>query len=86
VVDASRELKWATDQATTWEELERASQRFALEKELHIRVSAFYSSIREGITRSSHLTVRQWLSTQPYQAQREFGLQAIENIKKGIWR
>ncbi len=29
VVDASRELKWATDRATTWAELERASQRFA---------------------------------------------------------
>jgi hypothetical protein len=29
VVDASRELKWATDRATTWEELEHASQRFA---------------------------------------------------------
>ncbi|WP_395823096.1 hypothetical protein [Archangium minus] len=27
--DASRELKWATDRATTWEELERASRRFA---------------------------------------------------------
>jgi hypothetical protein len=29
LVDASRELKWATDRATTWEELERASKRFA---------------------------------------------------------
>jgi len=29
VVDASRELKWATDRATTWEELEHASKRFA---------------------------------------------------------
>jgi hypothetical protein len=29
VVDASRELKRATDRATTWEELEHASQRFA---------------------------------------------------------
>jgi hypothetical protein len=29
LVDASRELKWATDRATTWEGLERASKRFA---------------------------------------------------------
>jgi hypothetical protein len=29
LVDASRELKWATDRATTWEELKVASQRFA---------------------------------------------------------
>ena len=29
LVDASRELKWATDRATTWQELELAGQRFA---------------------------------------------------------
>ncbi|MDC0709219.1 hypothetical protein POL68_12170 [Stigmatella sp. ncwal1] len=29
VVDASRELKWASDRATTWEELKHASKRFA---------------------------------------------------------
>jgi hypothetical protein len=29
VVDASRELKWATDRATTWGALEHASKRFA---------------------------------------------------------
>ncbi|SEU38786.1 hypothetical protein [Stigmatella erecta] len=29
LVDASRELKWVTDRSTTWEELERASERFA---------------------------------------------------------
>ncbi|MBZ4416300.1 hypothetical protein [Myxococcus sp. RHSTA-1-4] len=57
-----------------------------LDKGLHTRVSAFYSSIREGITRSPRLTVRQWLSTQSYEAQRDFGLLAIENIRKGIWR
>jgi hypothetical protein len=58
----------------------------ALDKELHARISAFYSSIRDGITRSSSLTVRQWLSTQSYEAQREFGLRAIENIRDGVWR
>jgi hypothetical protein len=29
LVDASRELKWATDRATTWKELESAGQHFA---------------------------------------------------------
>ncbi|MCY1076534.1 hypothetical protein OV287_18820 [Archangium sp. miwbw1] len=57
----------------------------ALDKDLHDRISAFYSSIRDGITRSSSLTVRQWLSTQSYEAQREFGLRAIENIRDGVW-
>ncbi|AFE05627.1 hypothetical protein COCOR_04095 [Corallococcus coralloides DSM 2259] len=55
-----------------------------LDKALHIDVSAFYSSIRREIT-GSPLTVRQWLSTQSYAAQRDFGLQAIENIGKGLW-
>ncbi len=58
----------------------------ALDKNLHDRISAFYSSIRDGITKSSTLTVRQWLSTQSYEAQREFGLRAIENIRDGVWR
>ncbi|OJH37026.1 hypothetical protein BON30_31585 [Cystobacter ferrugineus] len=58
----------------------------ALDKALHDKVSAFYSRIRPIITRSTRLTVRQWLGTQSYEAQREFGLLAMENIRKGIWR
>nr|WP_225413031.1 hypothetical protein [Stigmatella hybrida] len=55
-----------------------------LDKILHTDVSAFYSSIRRDIT-GSPLTVRQWLSTQSYEAQRDFGLLAIKNIGKGLW-
>ncbi|AKF81770.1 hypothetical protein MFUL124B02_22895 [Myxococcus fulvus 124B02] len=55
-----------------------------MDKALHTDVSAFYSSIRRDITGSS-LTVRQWLSTQSYRAQRDFGLMAIENVAKGLW-
>jgi len=57
----------------------------ALDKALHDLVSAFYSSKKPRIT-NSDLTVREWLSTQSYQAQRDFGLLAIENIGKGLWR
>jgi hypothetical protein len=57
-----------------------------LEEALHTRVSAFYSSIRERITGSDTLTVRQWLSTQSYDAQRDFGLVAIQNIRTGVWQ
>ncbi len=57
-----------------------------LEKELHTRISAFYSSIQKELTGSSKLTVRMWLGTQSYEAQRQFGLRAIENIKRGFWR
>ncbi|HYO55036.1 hypothetical protein [Archangium sp.] len=56
-----------------------------LEKPLHDRVSALYSSVEENITRSANLTVRQWLDTQSYEAQRKFGLLAIENVRNGIW-
>jgi len=151
VVDASRELKRATDKATTPEELVHAGQRFAnrvgpgaawllggssgggltgghqpgehwtgerggrcrrhhrhlpachggrhggsgngrrgslsrCRFRLHTQLSAFYSRKRFFITNSENLTVREWLSTQSFEAQRQFGLQAIENIRKGIWR
>ncbi|WP_404373393.1 hypothetical protein ACIHQR_19400 [Corallococcus coralloides] len=56
-----------------------------LDKALHSRISAMYSTVRYDITHSFTHTVRQWLSTQSYEAQREFGLLAIENVKKGIW-
>ncbi len=57
-----------------------------LEEGLHVDVSAFYSSKQEFITGSSSLTVRQWLNTRSYEAQRQFGLRALENVKSGIWR
>ncbi|QRK06784.1 hypothetical protein JQX13_43090 [Archangium violaceum] len=57
-----------------------------LDEGVHIDVSAFYSSKQEFITGSPGLTVRQWLNTQSYEAQRQFGLRAIENIRSGTWR
>ncbi|HYO72663.1 MAG TPA: hypothetical protein VEU33_41970 [Archangium sp.] len=66
------------------EALQNTENVIALDKTLHEKVSAFYSSIQWGITRS-RLTVRQWLSLQSYEAQREFGLRAIDKIRKGIW-
>jgi hypothetical protein len=57
-----------------------------LDKALHTRVSAFYSSKRRFLTGTDALTIRQWLSTQSYETQRAFGLRAIENVRKGIWK
>jgi hypothetical protein len=37
------------------------------------------------MTQSFTQTVRQWLSTQSYEAQRDFGLLALDNLKKRIW-
>ncbi|MGZ3457021.1 MAG: SitA5 family polymorphic toxin [Archangium sp.] len=56
-----------------------------LDKGIHTRLSSLYSSIQRDITGSSTLTVRQWLSTQSYEAQRKFGLIAIEKVTKGFW-
>lgn len=67
------------------EALHNTENIIALDKTLHDKVSAFYSRIRFSITRSTRLTVRQWLGTQSYEAQREFGLLAMENIKNGVW-
>jgi hypothetical protein len=67
------------------EALQNTENVIALDKALHDKVSAFYSRIRFFVTRSTKLTVRQWLGTQSYEAQREFGLLAMENIKNGVW-
>jgi hypothetical protein len=56
-----------------------------LDTGIHKDVSRLYSAIRPGITNSRTLTVRQWLSTQSYEAQRAFGLKAIENVRNGVW-
>ena len=56
-----------------------------LDMATHRQVSALYSSIRPDITGSTTQTVRQWLSTQSYDASRSFGLRSLENIQKGAW-
>jgi hypothetical protein len=67
------------------EALHNTENVIAMDKALHTKVSSLYSSIYLRITGSSTLTVRKWLSTQSYEAQRAFGLLAIENVRKGIW-
>ncbi|WP_199724155.1 hypothetical protein [Corallococcus sp. AB011P] len=56
-----------------------------LDKALHSEVSGLYSSIRYRITGSETMTIRQWLSTQSFEAQRAFGLRAMENVRNGVW-
>ncbi|NNC05368.1 hypothetical protein HJC10_21250 [Corallococcus exiguus] len=57
----------------------------ALGKDVHSGVSSLYSSKRPRLTNSETLTVRQWLSTQSFEAQRDFGLVAIQHVTRGIW-
>ena len=67
------------------EALHNAENVIPLDETLHRRVSAFYSTKQPDLIGTSSLTVRQWLSTQSYQAQRDFGLLSIENVRKGMW-
>ncbi|HVG61203.1 MAG TPA: hypothetical protein VNA24_21770 [Hyalangium sp.] len=71
------------------EQTERNLQRFgphalhntenviAINEKIHRRISAYYSSKDPRFT--GGLTVRQWLSGQSLQAQREFGLEVLRN-------
>ena len=56
-----------------------------LEKNLHTRISAFYSSKNFDITNSYSLTVREWMRTQSYEAQRSFGLLVLQKVRGGEW-
>ena len=67
------------------EALHNTENVMALDETLHSRLSALYSMKFFRITSSRTWTVRQWLSTQSYEAQREFGLLAIENVRSGVW-
>jgi hypothetical protein len=67
------------------EALHNTENVIALDKTLHTDMSRLYSSIYWRITGSHTLTVRQWLSTQSYEAQRAFGLLALNNVRNGVW-
>ncbi|QRO00743.1 hypothetical protein JRI60_17780 [Archangium violaceum] len=67
------------------EALQNTENITALDKTLHADVSRLYSSIRYDITGSSTSTVRKWLSSQSYEAQRAFGFLAIKSVQSGIW-
>lgn len=67
------------------EALHNTENVIPLGKNLHERVSAFYSSKNFDITGSYSLTVREWIRTQSYEAQRSFGFLVIKKISGGAW-
>jgi hypothetical protein len=67
------------------EALHNTENVIPLEKRLHTKVSAFYSTKRPDVTGSYSLTVREWIRTQSYEAQRSFGLLAIKRVRSGDW-
>ncbi|WNG29908.1 hypothetical protein F0U62_42290 [Cystobacter fuscus] len=67
------------------EALHNTENVIPLRKDLHSRVSAFYSSKNFDITGSYGLTVREWIRTQSYETQRSFGMIVIRKIASGEW-
>lgn len=51
-----------------------------LDAAVHTKISGFYSSIRPQVTGSSSLTVREWLSSQAFEAQEKFGQQILKQF------
>jgi hypothetical protein len=47
---------------------------------IHQRVTAFYNSIQPDITGSTTLKVRDWISTQSFEAQWQFGVDVISRF------
>jgi hypothetical protein len=48
-----------------------------LEASVHQRVSAYYSSIRPF---TGGVRVREWLASQPFEVQRAFGFQVLQDL------
>ena len=54
-----------------------------LDAETHLKVSAHYSTKDPDVTQSQ-LTIRQWLRTQSYERQREYGLRYLKSLGVNI--
>jgi hypothetical protein len=59
------------------EKIHNTSNLIKLSKDIHIRISGYYSSIQPF---TSGLTVRQWVGTQDYQGQYSFGIETLNRF------
>ncbi len=44
---------------------------------IHQEISNFYSSVQPDLTKSSDITVREWIGTQSFEEQQDFGIRVI---------
>jgi RHS repeat-associated protein len=63
--------------------LQNTQNLVPIDRILHRRISALYSSIRPDITGSTSQTVRQWLSSQSYQNQMVCGHRILSHVLSG---
>jgi len=65
------------------ESIHSTENEVVLDKDLHTKINRLYSSKRVDITETNTMTVRQWLSTQGFEAQRRFGLRILKLVLAG---
>jgi hypothetical protein len=58
------------------ESLHNTQNVIRIETDIHRRISGYYSSKMPG----TNMTIRQWLSTQSFDTQREFGMEVLRNF------
>ncbi len=51
---------------------------------LHSKVTGFYNSLQPNVTNSTSMTIRQWLSTQSFDAQYKFGVDTLLQFAKEL--
>ena len=49
---------------------------------MYYKITGYYNSIRPAVTGSTEMTVREWISTQSFEKQYEFGQEVIQNVIK----
>lgn len=54
--------------------------------ELNQAVANFYSRKNIRITGDGYSSVREWMNTKSFEEQHRFGLKALENVRKGLWK
>jgi hypothetical protein len=64
--------------------LQTTDNLIPLSTPLHQRISGFYSSIRPDVTGSLTPTVRQWVSTQGFEAKAQFGQSILSKVISGV--
>jgi len=64
--------------------LQNTNNLVPLNTTLHRQISGFYSSIRPDVTGSTTLTVRQWVSSQSFDTQMQFGQEILNKVLGGI--
>lgn len=47
---------------------------------IHQEITNFYNSVQPALSDSSDITVREWLSTQSFEEQQDFGIRVIQTF------